>query len=126
MAMAFTGYLLPFDQRAYWATIVGVNINGTGPFIGPYLSDFLRAGPEFGATTLSRFYAIHMLLIPGAIAALIGVHLYLVTKLGISAPPWLRVEPDPDPRLRAAARASRGLRWRHHDDEPHERRRPRR
>jgi menaquinol-cytochrome c reductase cytochrome b subunit len=96
LVMGFTGYLLPFDQRAYWATIVGVNINGTGPFIGPYLSDFLRAGPEFGATTLSRFYAIHMLLVPGAIIALIGAHLYLVTKLGISAPPWLKAEPEHD------------------------------
>ena len=65
MVMSLTGYLLPFDQRSYWATIVGVNINGTGPLIGPYLSDFLRGGPEFGATTLSRFYAIHMLLVPG-------------------------------------------------------------
>ncbi len=90
MTMGFTGYLLPFDNRSYWATIVGVNINGTGPFIGPFLSDFLRGGPEFGATTLSRFYAIHMLLVPGLMAALIGFHLYLVTKLGISAPPWLR------------------------------------
>ena len=82
MVMSFTGYLLPFDQRAYWATIVGVNINGTGPLLGPYLSDFLRGGSEFNATTLSRFYAIHMLLIPGLLIALIGVHLYLVTKLG--------------------------------------------
>jgi menaquinol-cytochrome c reductase cytochrome b subunit len=96
MAMGFSGYLLPFDQRAYWATIVGVNINGTGPIIGPYLSDFLRAGPEFGATTLSRFYAIHMLLIPGLMAALIGFHLYLITKLGISAPPWLKAEEPPE------------------------------
>jgi ubiquinol-cytochrome c reductase cytochrome b subunit/menaquinol-cytochrome c reductase cytochrome b subunit len=96
LVMGFTGYLLPFDQRSYWATIVGVNINGTGPFIGPYLSDFLRAGPEFGATTLSRFYAIHMLLIPALMAALIGFHLYLVMKLGISAPPWLKAkEPEP-------------------------------
>ena len=71
--MSFTGYLLPFDQRSYWATIVGVNINGTGPLVGPYLSDFLMGGPEFNATTLSRFYAIHMLLVPGLIAALIGV-----------------------------------------------------
>jgi quinol---cytochrome c reductase cytochrome b subunit, bacillus type len=94
MAMSFTGYLLPFDQRSYWATIVGVNINGTGPLVGPFLSDFLRAGPEFGATTLSRFYAIHMLLIPGLIAALIGAHLYLVAKLGTTAPPWLRAEVD--------------------------------
>jgi quinol-cytochrome oxidoreductase complex cytochrome b subunit len=92
MAMSFTGYLLPFDQRSYWATIVGVNINGTGPLVGPFLSDFLRAGPDFGATTLSRFYAIHMLVLPGAIAALIGAHLYLVAKLGISAPPWLKAE----------------------------------
>jgi ubiquinol-cytochrome c reductase cytochrome b subunit/menaquinol-cytochrome c reductase cytochrome b subunit len=98
MAMGFTGYLLPFDQKSYWATIVGVNINGTGPFIGPYLSDFLRAGPEFGATTLQRFYAIHMMLIPGLIAALIGAHLYLVTKLGISAPPWLKAEELPELR----------------------------
>jgi menaquinol-cytochrome c reductase cytochrome b subunit len=94
MVMSFTGYLLPFDQRSYWATIVGVNINGTGPVVGPYLSDFLRGGAEFGATTLSRFYAIHMLLIPGAIIALIGAHLYLVTKLGTTAPPWLKANGD--------------------------------
>ena len=92
-------YLLPFDQQSYWATIVGVNINGTGPFIGPYLSDFLRAGPEFGATTLSRFYAIHMMLIPGLIAGLIGAHLYLITKLGISAPPWLKAVEEEAPEL---------------------------
>ncbi|MBK5116246.1 MAG: cytochrome b N-terminal domain-containing protein [Thermoleophilia bacterium] len=95
MTMGFTGYLLPFDQRSYWATIVGVNINGTGPVVGPYLSDFLRAGPEFGATTLARFYAIHMMLVPGAIIAMIGAHLYLVAKLGTTAPPWLRTETKP-------------------------------
>ena len=92
MTMAFTGYLLPFDQRSFWASIVGININGTGPIVGPYLSDFLRAGPELGATTLARFYAIHMLLVPGAIIALIGAHLYLVVKLGTTAPPWTRAE----------------------------------
>jgi ubiquinol-cytochrome c reductase cytochrome b subunit/menaquinol-cytochrome c reductase cytochrome b subunit len=92
MAMAFTGYLLPFDQRSFWATIVGVNINASGPLLGPYLADFLRGGSEFGATTLSRFYSIHMLLIPGLIAALIGAHLYLVAKLGTTAPFWLRAE----------------------------------
>jgi menaquinol-cytochrome c reductase cytochrome b subunit len=92
MTMAFTGYLLPFDQRSFWASVVGININGTGPVVGPYLSDFLRAGPELGATTLARFYAIHMLLLPGAIIALIGAHLYLVVKLGTTAPPWVRAE----------------------------------
>ena len=94
MLMSLTGYLLPFDQRSYWATIVAVNINGTAPLLGPYLADFLRGGSEFGATTLSRFYAIHMLLAPGGIIALIGVHLYLVMRLGISAPPWLRGHSD--------------------------------
>ncbi|MDQ4041544.1 MAG: cytochrome b N-terminal domain-containing protein [Actinomycetota bacterium] len=92
MIMALTGYLLPFDQRSFWATIVADNINGTGPFLGPYLADFLRAGPEFGATTLARFYSIHMLLVPGAIAALMGLHLYLVAKLGTTAPPWVKAE----------------------------------
>jgi quinol-cytochrome oxidoreductase complex cytochrome b subunit len=96
MMMALTGYLLPFDQRSYWATIVAVNINGTGPIVGPYLADFLRGGAEFGATTLARFYAMHMLLIPGGIAALIGAHIYLVTRLGVSAPPWQKVEQDRD------------------------------
>jgi menaquinol-cytochrome c reductase cytochrome b subunit len=98
MAMSFTGYLLPFDQRSYWASVVGVNINGTGPLVGPYLSEFLRAGPDFGATTLSRFYAIHMLVLPGAIAAMIGAHLYLVAKLGTTAPPWLKAEPPEEMR----------------------------
>jgi len=92
MAMSFTGYLLPFDQRSYWATVVGVNINASGPLLGPYLADFLRGGAEFTGTTLSRFYAIHMLLIPGLIAALIGAHLYLVAKLGTTAPPWLKAK----------------------------------
>jgi quinol-cytochrome oxidoreductase complex cytochrome b subunit len=98
MLMSFTGYLLPFDQRSYWATIVGVNINGTGPLVGPFLSDFLRGGAEFNATTLSRFYSIHMLLVPGLIAAMIGAHLYLVAKLGTTAPPWLKAEPEEELR----------------------------
>jgi ubiquinol-cytochrome c reductase cytochrome b subunit/menaquinol-cytochrome c reductase cytochrome b subunit len=90
--MGLTGYLLPFDQRSYWATIVANNITASGPLVGPYLADFLRAGPEFGATTLARFYSIHMLLVPGLIAALIGAHLYLVAKLGTTAPPWLKAD----------------------------------
>src|SRR5438309_2173703 len=92
LAMGLTGYLLPFDQRSFWATVVAVNLNSSGPIIGPYLADFLRGGAEFGATTISRFYAIHMLLIPGLIAALIGAHLYLVVKLGVTAPPWMKAE----------------------------------
>jgi menaquinol-cytochrome c reductase cytochrome b subunit len=96
LMMALTGYLLPFDGRAFWATVVAVNINASGPIIGPYLADFLRGGAEFGATTISRFYALHMLLVPGLIAALIGAHLYLVAKLGTTAPPWLKAEKKRD------------------------------
>jgi len=96
--MSLTGYLLPFDQRSYWATIVANNITASGPLVGPYLGDFLNGGPEFNATTLSRFYAIHMMLVPGLIGALIGAHLYLVAKLGTTAPPWQKAETDEELR----------------------------
>ncbi|MDQ3587570.1 MAG: cytochrome b N-terminal domain-containing protein [Actinomycetota bacterium] len=92
LAMGFSGYLLPFDQRSFWATVVGVNINASAPVMGPYVADFLRGGAEFGGNTLSRFYAIHMLLVPVLIAGLIGAHLYLVAKLGTTAPPWIKAE----------------------------------
>ncbi|MBA2742223.1 MAG: cytochrome b N-terminal domain-containing protein [Actinobacteria bacterium] len=88
MLMGFTGYLLPWDQTAYWATVVGINLNGTAPFAGPWLAQFLSSGPEIGGDTLAKWYALHMLLLPGAIFALIGVHLYLVTRLGVVSPPW--------------------------------------
>jgi menaquinol-cytochrome c reductase cytochrome b subunit len=92
LLMGLTGYLLPFDQRSFWATVVAVNINASGPLVGPYLADFLRAGAEFGPTTITRFYSLPMLLVPGLIVALIGAHLYLVAKLGTTAPPWLKAE----------------------------------
>jgi quinol---cytochrome c reductase cytochrome b subunit, bacillus type len=88
MLEGFTGYLLPWDQTAYWATVVGINLNGTAPILGPFLADFLRGGAEIGGDTLSRFYSLHMLVIPGLIFALIGLHLYLVIRLGVSSPPW--------------------------------------
>jgi quinol-cytochrome oxidoreductase complex cytochrome b subunit len=88
MLMGFTGYLLPWDQTAYWATVVGINLNGTAPFAGPWLAQFLATGPEIGANTLPLYYGLHMLLIPGALIALIFVHIYLVTRLGVASPPW--------------------------------------
>jgi quinol---cytochrome c reductase cytochrome b subunit, bacillus type len=88
MLMGFTGYLLPWDQTAYWATAVGINLNGTAPFLGPWLAQFLAGGPEIGENTITTFYAMHMLLIPGALIALIFVHIYLVTRLGVASPPW--------------------------------------
>jgi menaquinol-cytochrome c reductase cytochrome b subunit len=88
MLEGFTGYLLPWDQTAYWATVVGININASAPFLGPFIADFLRGGAEIGGDTLARWYALHMLLVPGALFALIGFHLYLVVRLGVSSPPW--------------------------------------
>ena len=84
----FTGYLLPWDQTSYWASVVGINITGTGPFVGPFMAQILKAGAEINGDTLARFYSIHMLVLPGAIAVLIGLHLYLVIRLGVSNPPW--------------------------------------
>ena len=92
LTMGLTGYLLPFDQRSFWATTVAVNLNASAPVLGPYIADFMRGGAEFGAASLARFYALHMLLVPGLIAALIGAHLYLVAKLGTTAQPWLKAE----------------------------------
>jgi menaquinol-cytochrome c reductase cytochrome b subunit len=88
MAEGFTGYLLPWDQTAYWASVVGINLNGTAPFLGPWLAQFLRSGQEITGATLTRFYSLHMLVIPGGIMALIGLHLYLVIRLGVTSPPW--------------------------------------
>src|SRR3954447_3097687 len=90
MLEGFSGYLLPFDQTTYWATVVGINLNGTAPFLGPFLSQFLRSGAEISGDTLTRFYSIHMLLVPGAIIGLIVLHLYLVIRLGVTSPPWSR------------------------------------
>ncbi len=88
MLEGFTGYLLPWDQTAYWATVVGININATAPIAGPFIAYILRGGAEIGSDTLTRFYALHMLLIPGALIGLITLHLYLVVRLGVTPPPW--------------------------------------
>ena len=102
MLEGFTGYLLPWDQTSYWASVVGINLNGTAPFLGPWIASILRGGSEIGPDTLARFYSLHMLVLPGAIAGLIGLHLYLVIRLGVSSPPWSKEaagadRPEPEP-----------------------------
>jgi quinol---cytochrome c reductase cytochrome b subunit, bacillus type len=108
MFEGFTGYLLPFDQTAYWATVVGMNITANGPFVGGIMAQILQGGPEIGGDTLARFYSLHMLVAPALIFALIGLHLYLVVRLGVSSPPWSKeaagadyVEQEPPPPARA-------------------------
>ena len=87
LGFGFTGYLLPWDQKAYWATMVGANIASQAPFLGPAIAKVLRGGEALGAVTLTRFYAFHVLLLPALTALLIGFHLFLVVRIGISAPP---------------------------------------
>ena len=88
LAEGFTGYLLPWDQTSYWATTVGINLNGTAPFLGPFIAQFLQGGTFIGSDTISRFYAIHMLILPATIGGLIVLHMYLVIRLGVTSPPW--------------------------------------
>jgi menaquinol-cytochrome c reductase cytochrome b subunit len=109
MLEGFTGYLLPWDQTAYWATVVGINLNGTAPFLGPWLAQFLRGGQEIGGETLTRFYSLHMLIIPGAIIALITFHLYLVVRLGVTSPPWSKEAAGGEPEEAEPSHARPGL-----------------
>jgi len=87
LGMGFTGYLLPWNQRSYWATTVGTEIAGTVPFIGEFILRILRGGTDLSAVTLARFFAVHIWFLPAIIAAMIGIHLYLVVKIGISSVP---------------------------------------
>ena len=84
LGMGFTGYLLPMDQKSYWATQVGTAIAGSVPFIGNFILKVLRGGTDISALTLSRFFAAHIWMLPAALAGLIGVHLYLIIKHGES------------------------------------------
>jgi len=84
IGMGFTGYLLPWNQRAYWATTVGTQIAGTAPLAGEFILKVLRGGPDLSALTLQRFFAAHIRMLPAALAGLIGVHLYLIIRHGES------------------------------------------
>jgi ubiquinol-cytochrome c reductase cytochrome b subunit len=87
MAFAFTGYLLPWDQTAYWATQVGINMVGTVPLIGDDLARILRGGEMLGALTLSRFFAVHVLFLPAILVTGIALHLFILRRVG-PAGPW--------------------------------------
>jgi len=87
LGFGFTGYLLPWDQRAYWATVVGVKIVGTVPFVGDFVGKILRGGEGVGAVTLTRFYALHTIWLPWLAFGLVGVHLFFVRYYGSSGLP---------------------------------------
>jgi quinol-cytochrome oxidoreductase complex cytochrome b subunit len=87
LGFGFTGYLLPWDQKAYWATTVGTRIAEVTPLVGDWILRVMRGGSELTAVTLARFFGVHVWFLPAALMALLGVHLYLVVRLGISSMP---------------------------------------
>jgi quinol-cytochrome oxidoreductase complex cytochrome b subunit len=83
IGLAFTGYLLRWDQDGFWASVVGMKIGSYSPFIGGFTINFLLGGDVVGPATLSRFFAIHVWLLPAVIAPFIGIHLYLLRRHGV-------------------------------------------
>ncbi len=90
LGFGFTGYLLPWDLKAYFGTEVGTRIAGSAPGLGPYVLTWLRGGPQLGPLTLPRFYAIHVLLLPALLVLGVAWHLWQVRTFGVT-PPWARV-----------------------------------
>jgi len=86
--ISLTGYLAPWSQLSFWATTVATNSAAAIPVAGPYLVEFLRGGKLVGPPTLGRFFALHVAVMPVTIAALIGAHLFVLKRTGISTPPF--------------------------------------
>jgi menaquinol-cytochrome c reductase cytochrome b subunit len=86
VGFSFTGYLLPWDQKAYWATTVGVNMVATIPLAGGVLADVLRGGSEVGSLTLVRFFVIHVIFLPALLILFLAAHFFMVRRQGISRP----------------------------------------
>src|SRR5690606_605589 len=82
-----TGQILRWDPDAYWGLAVGGSMAGRVPGIGPWVVDMLFGGPIIGGDSLSRFFALHVFIIPGMLMAFLAVHLWLVLRCGVSAPP---------------------------------------
>jgi ubiquinol-cytochrome c reductase cytochrome b subunit len=87
LAYGLTGYLLPWDNRAYWGTVVTTQIAAKAPLVGPYLTRLLGGEGQIGVVTFARFYALHVLLLPPATTLLIAFHIYLVRKHGVAPSP---------------------------------------
>ncbi len=87
LGMFFTGQVLRWDPDAYWGVAVGASMTGRVPLLGPYLVHLLLGGPVIGGDTLSRFFDLHVFIIPGALLLFLAVHLWLVLKRGVSDPP---------------------------------------
>ena len=88
MGISLTGYLLPWSQLSFWATTVATNSVSSIPGIGQFLVEFLRGGKLVGPPTLGRFFALHVTVLPLAIAALVVAHLFFLKRTGVSTPPF--------------------------------------
>jgi quinol-cytochrome oxidoreductase complex cytochrome b subunit/cytochrome c553 len=86
LGFALTGYLLPWDQRAYWATVVSINISRLTPLAGDAVASALQGGPAVGALTLTRWYAVHIIFLPAILIGLVALHLVMMRRHGISGP----------------------------------------
>jgi len=86
LGFALTGYLLPWDQKGYWATRVATNIAGTVPIVGDATQRLMQGGGEYGSLTLTRFYALHVFVLPALLVGLVGVHLALFRRHGVTPP----------------------------------------
>ena len=95
LGMFFTGQIMRWDPDAYWGLAVGASMAGRLPIIGPWAARMLLGGPVIGGDALSRFFALHVFVIPGALLFLLALHLWLVLKCGISAPPVAGQPVDP-------------------------------
>ncbi len=84
LGMAFTGQVLRFDQDAYWGLGIGASISSRIPIAGPWIVKLLLGGPIIGGATLSRFFALHVFVIPGSLVLFVGLHLLMVLTLGIN------------------------------------------
>ncbi len=98
LCFGFSGYLLPWNKLAYFATKVGTDIAGVVPLMGPFLLRFLRGGDEVTGATLTRFFGFHVAILPATATVLLGIHIYLVQKHGMSTPP--SVDPDSTPKMK--------------------------
>jgi menaquinol-cytochrome c reductase cytochrome b subunit len=86
LAFSLTGYLLPWDTKAYWATSVTIQIAGSAPFLGDFIRTVLQGGPVMSADTLQRFFTVHVFVLPAAVTLLMYVHFRLIRYHGISEP----------------------------------------